>query len=97
MVDSPIPEFLVVIRKPWFLMQISINKETVQHYGMTFKKKFYLKQKQVDMLSLAFKKLNLCPVMPASGGVNPLATSHTVEHLPIIYINSWSQDKPILF
>ena len=37
----------------------------------------FLKQRQVDMLILVFKKLNLCPVMPASRGVNPLATSHT--------------------
>ena len=35
---------------------------------------FYLKQRQVDMLSLVYKKLNLCPVMTASRGFNPLAT-----------------------
>ena len=49
------------------------------------------------MLSLVLKKLNLCPVMPASRGVNPLATSHTVEHLSGICLNSWSHDKPILY
>ena len=54
----------------------------------------YLKQKQVDMLSLVF---NLCPVMPASRGVNPLATSHTVEHLSSICLRSWSHDQPILY
>ena len=57
----------------------------------------YLKQGQVDMLSLVFKKLNLCPVMPASRGVNPLATSHTVEHLSSICLSSWSHDQPILY
>ena len=49
------------------------------------------------MLSLVFKKLNLCPVMPASWGVNPLATLHTVEHLSSICLHSWSHDKPILY
>ena len=49
------------------------------------------------MLSLVFKKLNLCPVMPASRGVNPLATSHTVEHLSSICLHSWSHDKPIFY
>ena len=38
------------------------------------------------MLSLVFKNLNLCPVMPASRGVNPLATSHTAEHQVYAYI-----------
>ena len=42
----------------------------------------YLKQRKEDILSLVFKKLNLCPFMPASRGVNPLATLH-----------SWSHDK----
>ena len=49
------------------------------------------------MLSLVFKKLNLCPVMPASRGVNPLATSNTVEYSSRICLHSWSHDKPILF
>ena len=49
------------------------------------------------MLSLVFKKLNLCSNMPASRGVNPLATSHTVEHLSSICLHRWSHDKPILY
>ena len=57
----------------------------------------YLKQRQEDMLSLVFKKLNLCQVMPASRGVNPLATSHIVEHLSSICIHSWSHDKLNLY
>ena len=57
----------------------------------------YLKQRQVDMLSLVFKKLNLCPVMPASRGVNPLATSHTVEHLSSICLHNRNYDKLILY
>ena len=35
--------------------------------------------------------------MPASRGVNPLATSHAVEHLSGLCLNSWSHDKPILY
>ena len=35
--------------------------------------------------------------MPASQGVNPLVTSHTVEHLSSIYLHSWSHDKTIMF
>ena len=62
---------------------MSINRETVQHaLGQHIStEKVYLKQKQVDILSLVFKKLNLCQVMAASLGVNPPATSHTVEQL----------------
>ena len=45
------------------------------------------------MLSLVFKKLNLCTFMPASQGVNPLATSHTVEHLSGLCLHSWSLTK----
>ena len=54
---------------------------TKKHYNTRathFTEIVYLKQRQEDMLSLVFKKLNLCPVMPASRGVNPCATSHTV-------------------
>ena len=40
----------------------------------------YLKQRQVDMLSFVFEKLNLCQVMPVFQGVNQLATLHTIEH-----------------
>ena len=57
----------------------------------------YLKQRQEDILSLVFKKLNPCPLMQASCGVNSLATSHTVEHLSSICLHSWSHDKPILY
>ena len=49
------------------------------------------------MLSSVFKKLNLCPFMPASRGVNPLATSRTVEHLSSICLHSWSHDKLNLY
>ena len=49
------------------------------------------------MLSLVCKKLNLCPVMPASRGVNPLVTSHTLQHLSSICLQSRSHDKPILY
>ena len=35
--------------------------------------------------------------MPASRGVNPLATSHTVEHLSSVCQHSWSHDKTILY
>ena len=49
------------------------------------------------MLSLVFKKLNLYPIMPASRGVNPLATSHNVENLSSISLYSWSHDTPILY
>ena len=57
----------------------------------------HILQRQEDILSLVFKKLNLCPVMPASRGVNQLATSHTVEHLSSLCLQSWSHDKPILY
>ena len=56
----------------------------------------FFKQRQEDMLCLVCKKLYLCPVMPASRGVNPLATSHTVEHLSRISLHIWRHDKPIL-
>ena len=49
------------------------------------------------MLSLVFKKLNLCPVMPASRGANPLATSHTVAHLSSTCLHNRSHDKLILY
>ena len=39
-----------------------------------------IKSKDRKNAELSFEKLNLCPVMPASRRVNPLATSHTVEH-----------------
>ena len=51
----------------------------------------YLKQRQEYVLSLVFKKLNLCPVMPASRAVNPLATSHTVENFSSICLHSLDQ------
>ena len=35
--------------------------------------------------------------MPASRGVNPLATSHTVEHLSSTCLHNWSHDKPIFY
>ena len=54
-----------------------------------------LKQRQEGMLRLVLKKLNLCSAMPASRGVNPLATSHTVEHLSSICLHSWSQNNLI--
>ena len=57
----------------------------------------YLKQRQADILSLVFKNLNLCSVMPASWGVNPLATSHTVERLSSTCLHNRSYEKPILY
>ena len=53
----------------------------------------YLKQRQEDIMTLVFKQLNLCPVIPASRGVNPLATSHTAEHLSSICLQKWSHDN----
>ena len=35
-------------------------------------------------MSIVIEKLNLCPVILASRTVNPLWTSHTVEHLSSI-------------
>ena len=35
--------------------------------------------------------------MPAYWGVNPLATSHTVEHLSGMCMHSRSHDNPILY
>ena len=40
------------------------TKKTVQHRATHFTEIVYLKQRQEDLLSLVFKKLNLCPVMP---------------------------------
>ena len=57
----------------------------------------YLKKRQVDMLSLVFKKLMCCPVTPVSWGVSPLATLHTGEHLSSICLHDWSHVKPILY
>ena len=39
----------------------------------------------------------MSPVMPASWGVNQLATSHTVEQISRICLHSWSHDKPIFY
>ena len=80
---------------------LNVNKQTKQYNtgAKHFTEIVYLKQRQEDMLSLVFKKLNLCPVMPASRGVNPLVTSHTVEHLSSTCLHNWSHDndKPILY
>ena len=35
--------------------------------------------------------------MPASRGVNPLATSHTAEHLSIVSLHICSHKKPIFY
>ena len=53
---------------------MSTNKETVITRATHFTEIVYLKQRQVDIMSLVLKKLNLCPDMLASRGVNPLAT-----------------------
>ena len=66
----------------WFKCQQT--KKQYNTRATQFTEIVYLKQWQEDMMSVVFKKLNLCPVMPASRGVNPLATSHTVEHLSSI-------------
>ena len=65
---------------------LNVNKQRKQYNTRAthFTEIVYLKQRQEDMLSLVFKKLNICTVMPASRGVNPLATSHTVEYLSSI-------------
>ena len=77
---------------------LNVNKEKTVHYkGNIFYRDCMFKAKTGRMLSLVFEKLNLCLVMLASQGVNPLATSHTVEHLSSIYLHSWSHDKPIFY
>ena len=79
----------------WFKCQ-----QTKKQYNIRithFTEIVYLKQRKEDMLSLVFKKLNISPFMPASRGVNPLTTSHTVEHLWSICLHSWSHDKPNLY
>ena len=85
-----------MIPDSWFL----IPEQTLKQYNIRathFTSIVYLKQRQVDMLSLVFKKLNLCPAMPASWGVNPLANSHTVEQLSSICLHNRSHDKLILY
>ena len=78
---------------------LNVNKQGKQYKTRAthFMEIVYLKQRQEDMLSLVFEKLNICPVMPASRGVNPLATSHTVEYLSSICLHSWRHDKSILY
>ena len=78
---------------------LNVNKQRRQYNATAthFAEIVYLKQTQEDMLSLVFKKLNVCLVMPASRGVNPLATSHTAEHLKSICLHTWSHYKPILY
>ena len=76
------------------------SQQTKKQYNIRatlFKEIVYLKQRQVDIMSLVLKRLNLCPVMPASWGVNPLVTSHTVEHLSSICLHNRSHDKPIVY
>ena len=76
---------------------LNVNKQRdITTPSIAFFRDGYSKQRHVDMLSLVSKKLNLCPIMLASRGVNPLATSHTVEHLLCIWLSSCSHDKPIL-
>ena len=91
----PNPESWSSSHDSWFICQQT--KKPYNTSAAHFTKIVYLKQRQEDILSLVFKKLNLCSVMPASRGVNPLATSHTVEHLSSICLHSWSCDKPILY
>ena len=95
--DSPISESWVLILKPWLLIYVNKQRKQNNTRATHFTEIVYLKQRQEDMLSLVFKKLNLCPVMPAFRGVNPLTTSHTAEHLSSIWLYSWSQDNPILY
>ena len=105
-------EFFFYVWKPWFwifikknflvthifkYLAVQNNKKQYNTRTIHFSEIVYLKQRQVDMLSSVLKKLNLCPVILASRGVNPLATSHTVEHLSSLCLSSWSHDKPILY
>ena len=50
---------------------LNVNKQTKQYNTRAthFTEIVYLNKSQVNMLSLVFKKPNLCPVMPASWGV----------------------------
>ena len=52
---------------------MSINKKTYNTMAILFSGDCLFKAK-IGRYNLVFKKLNLCPVMPASRGVNPLAT-----------------------
>ena len=78
---------------------LNVNKQRKQYNTRAtyFTEIAYLKQRQKDMRSLVFKKLNLCPVIQASRGVNPLRTSQIAEHLSSICLHSWSHDKSILY
>ena len=76
---------------------MSTNKEAAQPRTSQFTEIVYLKQRKEDMLNSVFQKLNICPFMPASRGVNPLTTSHTVEHSSSICLHSWSHDKVNLY
>ena len=97
MFDSPMPD--PDPDPEAMIPDLKINKQrnSTHHKATHFTVIVYLKQRQEDMLSLIFKKLNLCPVIPASRGVNPLATSHTVEQLSSICPHSRSHDKLIVF
>ena len=64
---------------------LNVNKQRNSNRATHFTEIIYLKQRHTDMMSLVFKKQNLCPVMPASWGGNSLTTSHTVEHLSSIH------------
>ena len=75
---------------------MSTNKETVNTRATHFTDIVYLKQRQVEMLSLVFKK-NISSVMPASWGFNPLATSHTLEHLLGTCLHNRGHEKHIWY
>ena len=89
------PEFWSSSHDSWFKCQQT--KKRYNTRATHFTESAYLKQRQECMFSLIFKKLIFCSVMPASRDVNPVATSHTVEHLSSMFLHSWSYDKPILY
>ena len=77
-VNRGVPILLCIFVDPLYpRINCLVLRECLTH----FTEIVYLKQRQEDMLSLVFKKLTLCPVMPASRGVNPLATSHTADYI----------------
>ena len=83
---------------------MSINKNTIQHEGDTFSalnrqsliRDCLFKAKTGRYAEFSFQETKSLSSYAGLLGVNPLATSHTVEHLSSICLRR-SNDKPILY
>ena len=75
---------------------MSINTEKYNTKATYVLEIVYLKQKQVDMVSLVFKKLKLCPIMPASSGCYPTSDfTHSWTFINYMYMEVGHHHQPL--